>query len=156
MKSVPQKMFLWEGSLDVSKFLAKKKRPIKKLYHYSNRYTKNSSSNKFERFVKSFNKNPNQLLQVDINKKMPTQLEATAGIQFNFNILTYARSKNITIIRRFYIKVNLLQPNKQLSCISSILYLNFLHYRLCCSTSSKNCCYDYDALYEPTREELHN
>ena len=62
------------------------------------------------------------------NKKMPAQLEANAGIKFNFNILTYARSKNVAIIRRFYIKVKLLQPNTYLSCIFLIPYPNFLLY----------------------------
>ena len=38
---------------------------------------------------------------------MPTQLEASAGIKFNFNVLTYARSKNSTTIKSFYFKVNL-------------------------------------------------
>jgi len=38
---------------------------------------------------------------------MPTQLEANAGIEFNFNVLTYARSKNNTTIKSFYFKINL-------------------------------------------------
>ena len=52
---------------------------------------------------------PSNFIEGLLNKKMPTQLEASAGIKFNF--LTYARSKNNTTIKSFYFKVNLLHQH---------------------------------------------
>ena len=68
-------------------------------------FQKNSGLKRDKQFLKT--RTPSTIND-NINKlKMHTHQEAGAGIEFNFSLLTYAKSKNNITIKSFYFKVNL-------------------------------------------------